>query len=72
LPTDEAFQQAKLENLQNAEGRMKAPVYWAGLVMMGEPTRLLLSSLVNYTYRIIGAHLFFGLFLLFFTRHRRR
>jgi len=71
LPTDEALQQAKLEYLQNAEGRMKAPVYWAGLVMMGEPTKLLLNNPVNHTYRIIGAIIFFGLLLLLFIRYRR-
>lgn len=36
LPKDEALQQAKLTYLQNVEGRMLSPVYWAGLVIMGD------------------------------------
>src|SRR5690606_15195699 len=40
MPTDEALRKAKLQYLQNAEGRMLAPAHWAGLVMMGEPVAL--------------------------------
>jgi CHAT domain-containing protein len=36
MPAGEALQQAKLSYLQQAEGRMKSPVYWAGLVLMGD------------------------------------
>lgn len=38
MPTDEALRQAKLQYLATAEGRMKAPAYWAGIVLMGEPS----------------------------------
>lgn len=37
LATDEALRNAKLQYLQEAEGRVAAPTYWAGLVMIGEP-----------------------------------
>lgn len=33
---DEALQKAKLEYLQNANGRMMDPKYWAGLTIMGD------------------------------------
>lgn len=36
LPKDDALRQAKLRYLQHAEGRMLSPVYWAGLVIMGD------------------------------------
>lgn len=36
LRKDDALQQAKLRYLKNAEGRMLSPVYWAGLVIMGD------------------------------------
>ncbi len=36
IPAGEALQQAKLAYLQQAEGRMKSPVYWGGLVLMGD------------------------------------
>ncbi len=37
LPTDEALQQAKLLYLKQSRGRVLAPAYWAGLIMLGEP-----------------------------------
>ncbi len=37
LPTDEALRKAKLKYLSEAEGRLLAPAYWSGLVLMGEP-----------------------------------
>lgn len=36
LPKDGALRQAKLSYLQNTEGRMLSPIYWAGLVIMGD------------------------------------
>jgi CHAT domain-containing protein len=33
---DEALRQAKLSYLQNTNGRMLAPQYWAGLIIMGD------------------------------------
>jgi CHAT domain-containing protein len=37
---DEALRNAKLEYLQTARGRMLAPQYWAGLVLMGDFTAI--------------------------------
>jgi CHAT domain-containing protein len=36
MTKDEALRQAKVFFLQNADGRMLAPAYWAGLVLMGD------------------------------------
>lgn len=36
MDKDEALRQAKLHYLQIADGRMLAPQYWAGLVLMGD------------------------------------
>ena len=36
MPAGEALQQAKLQYLLQADGRTKAPAYWAGLVLMGD------------------------------------
>ena len=36
LPAHLALKKAKLAYLQNAQGRMKAPAYWAGLVLLGD------------------------------------
>ncbi|MCO5249008.1 MAG: CHAT domain-containing protein [Chitinophagales bacterium] len=36
LPDDEALRMAKLEYLRKNDGRLLAPSYWAGLVLMGQ------------------------------------
>lgn len=36
MPAGEALQQAKLQYLMQADGRMKSPAYRAGLVLMGD------------------------------------
>jgi CHAT domain-containing protein len=48
IPAGEALQQAKLQYLQQADGRMKSPVYWAGLVLMGDAGTVMLSPKSNY------------------------
>jgi len=49
IPAGEALQQAKLAYLQQADGRMKSPVYWAGLVLMGDAGTVMLAPHDNYT-----------------------
>ncbi len=48
MPAGEALQQAKLAYLQQADGRMKSPVYWAGIVLMGDAGTVMLSPKSNY------------------------
>lgn len=40
MPLTKALQQAKLQYLQNAEGRTIAPAYWAGFILMGNNTMI--------------------------------
>ena len=48
MPAGEALQQAKLAYLQQADGRMKAPIYWAGIVLMGDAGEVTLSPNNKY------------------------
>ncbi|MDC6366121.1 MULTISPECIES: CHAT domain-containing protein [Flavobacteriaceae] len=43
-PKDEALRLAKLDYLQNADGRTLHPQYWAGLVLMGNTSPIELST----------------------------
>src|SRR5690606_6274622 len=52
---DEALQKAKLNYLQTAAGRMIAPQYWAGLVIMGDTTPILLKNRWQWLYYVIIA-----------------
>lgn len=54
LSKDEALQQTKLTYLQNAEGRMLAPVYWAGLVIMGDMAPVDLQTPFRISFQYIG------------------
>lgn len=44
IPTDEALRLAKLAYLSENEGRLLAPAYWSGLVLLGNPDVLSLNS----------------------------
>lgn len=44
LPKDEALRKAKLSYLEEAEGRMLSPRYWAGLVIMGDTAPVVLEK----------------------------
>ncbi|MES2848925.1 MAG: CHAT domain-containing protein, partial [Bacteroidota bacterium] len=48
MPAGEALQQAKLLYLQQADGRMKSPVYWAGIVLMGDAGTVMLAPNSSY------------------------
>lgn len=54
MPKDEALRHAKLSYLQQAEGRMLAPQYWAGLVIMGDTEPLVLVKQTSYLPSTIG------------------
>lgn len=47
LPTDEALREAKFAYLKGAEGRMLAPAYWSGLILMGKPAYIRLQRASN-------------------------
>lgn len=54
LPKDIALQQAKIEYLNSARGRMLHPKYWAGLVIMGDVSPVQLSSPSNLLLYIVS------------------
>ncbi|MEO9020897.1 MAG: CHAT domain-containing tetratricopeptide repeat protein [Ginsengibacter sp.] len=47
MDKDEALRQAKLSYLKHAEGRMLSPQYWAGLVIMGDTSPVLIATKNN-------------------------
>ncbi len=59
LEKDEALRQAKLYYLENRSGRMLAPQYWAGLVIMGDTSVVDLQQKSN-----IWLMLIFGILLV--------
>lgn len=54
LETDEALRQAKLSYLQKNDGRVLAPAYWSGLVLMGKPLSISLDKRKPYWIWIAG------------------
>jgi len=48
LTKDEALRQAKIVYLQQNEGRMLAPQYWAGLVIMGNTSPVIIKQPVHW------------------------
>lgn len=71
IPSDEALQKAKLQYLQQAEGRMLAPAYWAGLILMGKPTVINLDRPTNYTfYLVTGGVLLLAIIAFYFKRKK--
>jgi CHAT domain-containing protein len=71
IPRDEALRQAKLSYLSTAKGRTLAPLYWGGLILMGDPNPLVLDT-TNYSWYWIGAVALIVLVLLFFIWRARR
>jgi CHAT domain-containing protein len=54
LPKDEALRQAKLSYIQQSDGRMLAPQYWAGLVLIGEQTPVGLEKKTKWMWWGVG------------------
>lgn len=54
MTKDEALQQAKLHYLKTTKGRMLAPQYWAGLVIMGDVSAVKLEPAILLKW-IIGS-----------------
>tara|TARA_R110002124_G_scaffold287348_1_gene473546 strand:- start:12739 stop:13557 length:819 start_codon:yes stop_codon:yes gene_type:complete len=65
LPKDEALRNAKLDYLNQAEGRTIHPQYWAGFILMGDTLPIKLSPSVNYYWYLgIGLLLVLAVFLI--------
>lgn len=71
LSKDESLQQAKLRYLENADGRMLAPQYWAGLVIMGDISPIELSKSNSFWYYIVVGITLFLTAIAFFLKRKR-
>ena len=65
---DKALQQAKLDYIATAEGRTLHPHYWAGLVLIGDPSPIAFHSELNFMYWIIGI---IGILAAFYLFHKK-
>lgn len=74
MPKDEALRQAKLKYLEQADGRMLAPQYWAGLVIMGDTSPVILKSQSSSKILIIAGILFLliGLGYFIFRNYKKK
>ncbi|MET0463005.1 MAG: CHAT domain-containing protein, partial [Chitinophagaceae bacterium] len=54
MDKDEALRQAKLNYLSSAKGRMLAPPYWAGLVLMGDTAPIVVEKRSTAWIWLIG------------------
>lgn len=71
LTKDDALQKAKLDYLQSADGRMIAPQYWAGLVLMGNSDPIRLAPHNNVLYYALGFLIIAAIAGIFYFRRKR-
>ncbi len=72
LTKDEALRQAKLDYLGTQNGRLLAPHYWAGLVIMGDSSPVVLHPKKSLPVAWIGAGVVLLALVAVFLRRRRR
>ncbi|MGC1471499.1 MAG: CHAT domain-containing tetratricopeptide repeat protein [Psychroserpens sp.] len=74
LPKDEALREAKLDYLASANGRMLAPQYWAGLVLIGDTHPIDLNTATISIFWWILAVVLLVLVIVFLLkkRHKKR
>ena len=71
LPKDEALRQAKLTYLHQAEGRMLAPQYWAGLIIMGDTSPVELKQKASFLPLLLAGSAFLILVAMYFTYKKK-
>ena len=71
MPKDEALRQAKITYLQQAEGRMLAPQYWAGLVIMGDTSPVVLQKKTLYWPWVVAGIIALSAILFFLFNKRK-
>lgn len=65
-PKDEALRLAKINYINNTEGRTVSPKFWAGLVLMGDASPINISSGTPiWQWMVIIGCIFLGIILLF-------
>jgi len=73
LSKDEALRLAKLTYLEKADGRMLAPQYWAGLVIMGDSSPIVFQHKTQFgVWMILGIVAIVGIALYFIYKQKRR
>jgi hypothetical protein len=70
LDKDEAFRQAKLAYLKESDGRMLAPAYWAGLVLLGDTASIKMAQQTRRSIWITGALLFMAGVIFVFVKRK--
>ncbi|RYD82848.1 MAG: CHAT domain-containing protein [Sphingobacteriales bacterium] len=71
MSKDEALRQAKLHYLQNNDGRLLNPQYWAGLVIMGDTSPVQLKPSFSKWIWIAGGVAAIALIVFFWNRKRK-
>lgn len=73
LPKDLALQQAKIEYLQQTEGRLLQPQYWAGLVIMGDISAIDPGNFSSWKWMLAACTviLFIILTFIYYFRSKR-
>ena len=70
-PKDEALRLAKLDYINNTEGRTVSPKFWAGLVLMGDASPIEISNGIPlWQWLLIIGCVLLGIF--FIIRHKKR
>lgn len=73
MQKDEALRQAKLTYLENENGRMLEPQFWAGLIIMGDTSALTTSNNSEISiYIIIGGMLLIFILGTYFIIRKRK
>ena len=75
MEKDEAFRRAKLAYLEESEGRLLTPQYWAGLVLMGDTSPVPVATTAKRLYLFIGGIFLAGLVVtatVFYFRSSKR
>lgn len=54
LPKDKALRRAKLDYISNTEDRTVTPQYWAGLVLIGDNSPIIISGPSKFTWYLIS------------------
>ena len=69
LPKDQALRNAKIDYITNAEGRTRAPQYWAGLVLIGDTAPIDIKTSSHLVFWILG---FVVMIILGLVIHKKR
>lgn len=68
---DEALRMAKLDYLASSQGRTLSPEFWAGLIILGDPSPIALDSNVNFKMLLaLSIFLLVTVFLIVVWRRR--